>query len=293
MRLATAWIEDEPRLFLETPGGMLDVVDRAPELAGICDVGSLLEAGRSALDTVRALLDVPSDGERQQHEGFHWAPPVLNPSKLLCIGLNYRAHALEGGDPFPDRPIIFAKFANALIPSGEAVVHPHISRSLDYEGELGVVIGTRTTNLSVEDAMRAVAGYVVVNDVTARDIQSEDPASQWVRGKTLDTFAPMGPYVVTSDSVPDWRELRLQTWVNGELRQDELCGDMIFGVEELVSFVSQDVTLEPGDVILTGTPSGVGAGFIPPRWLHPGDLVEVEISGLGRLCSPVVGAKNA
>ena len=133
-----------------------------------------------------------------------------------------------------------------------------------------------------------MAGFLVANDVSARDIQEGDPASQWVRGKSLDTFAPLGPYFVTADSVDEWRDLRIRTWVNGELRQNEVCGDMVFGVEELVSFVSQDVTLAPGDIILTGTPSGVGAGFTPPRWLRRGDVVEVEITGLGRLTSPVV-----
>jgi 2-keto-4-pentenoate hydratase/2-oxohepta-3-ene-1,7-dioic acid hydratase in catechol pathway len=292
MRLATALVDGETRLFLETTRGMLGVAEHAPELVGVSDVGALLRAGGHAMTTVRSLEAEQAMGKTLSAADLHWAPPITNPSKLICIGLNYRAHAAEGGDPLPTRPIIFAKFANTLIACGESISHPHISESLDYEGELGVVIGHRATNVAVEDALSAVAGYIVANDVTARDIQSGDPASQWVRGKSLDTFAPMGPYFTTADAVDDWRALRLQTWVNGESRQNELCGDMIFGVEELVSFVSQDLTLEPGDVILTGTPSGVGAGFTPPRWLHPGDIVEVEISGLGRLTSPVVAPQN-
>jgi 2-keto-4-pentenoate hydratase/2-oxohepta-3-ene-1,7-dioic acid hydratase in catechol pathway len=290
MRLATAWINGEPRLLLDGPHGLVDVVALAPELAGIHDVGSLLAAGSAALRAIQSL-DVDHSGDSAlTADDLRWAPPVTNPSKIICIGLNYRAHAAEGGDELPSRPIIFAKFANTLVASGDDVMHPHITESLDYEGELGVVIGSRVANLSVEAAAAAVAGYLVANDVTARDIQSSDPASQWVRGKSLDTFAPMGPYFVTADVVADWRQLRLQTWVNGELRQNELCGDMVFGVEELVSFISQDMTLEPGDIILSGTPSGVGAGFTPPRWLHPGDVVEVEISGLGKLTSKVVAA---
>jgi len=291
MRLATAWVDGQTRLFLETSRGMLDVVEHAPELDGICDVGSLLHAGSHAMTTVRSLDAEHAPGGTLRSADLHWAPPITKPSKLICIGLNYRAHAAEGGDPLPTRPIIFAKFANTLIGCGASISHPHISESLDYEGELGVVIGMPVTNLTLADAASAIAGYLVANDVTARDIQSNDPASQWVRGKSLNTFAPMGPYFTTADVVADWRALRLQTWVNGELRQNEVCGDMIFGVEELVSFVSQDLTLEPGDVILTGTPSGVGAGFTPPRWLQPGDTVEVEISGLGRLTSPVVTAQ--
>jgi 2-keto-4-pentenoate hydratase/2-oxohepta-3-ene-1,7-dioic acid hydratase in catechol pathway len=288
MRLATARLEGGTRLFLETSTGMLDVVRHAPQLEGIDDVGSLLRAGQAALKVVGAL-DTGRDGNNMVAFGdLHMAPPVVTPSKLICIGLNYRRHAAEGGEAIPTRPIIFAKFASSLIGSGENIVHPHITESLDYEGELGVVIGERASNLTVEEAGHAVAGFLVANDVSARDIQSGDPASQWVRGKSLNTFAPMGPYFVTADVVSDWRALQLRTWVNGELRQDEVCGDMVFGVEELVSFISQDLTLEPGDVILTGTPSGVGYAFTPPRWLRPGDVVEVEITGLGKLASPVV-----
>ena len=287
MRLATARINGQSRLFVETTKGLLDVVEHAPQLAGVHDVGTLLKAGSDAMRVVQSLATTDASGTHVSAADLRCAPPVVDPSKLICIGLNYRAHAAESGDPLPNRPIIFAKFANTLIGSGQSILHPHITDSLDYEGELGVVIAGRATNLSVEEAPSAVAGFVVANDVTARDIQSDDPASQWVRGKSLNTFAPMGPYFTTADAVADWRQLRLQTWVNGELRQNELCGDMIFGVEELVSFVSQDLTLEAGDIILTGTPSGVGAGFTPARWLRPGDTVEVEITGLGRLTSPV------
>ncbi len=290
MRLATALVDGQPRLFLEVRGGLVDVAAHLPELAGIHDVGSLLQAGRPAIDALESF-DFKSDRHPTlSPETAHWAPPVTNPSKVICIGLNYRKHAAESGDEVPGKPIIFAKFANTLIGSGTPVSHPHITESLDYEGELGVIIGARATNLSVAEANQAIAGFVIANDISARDIQSGDPASQWVRGKSLNTFAPMGPYFVTADSVGDWRELRIKTFVNGDLRQNEVCGDMVFGIEELVAFVSQDLTLEPGDIILTGTPSGVGAGFTPPRWLRPGDVVEIEISGLGKLTSPIAAA---
>lgn len=288
MRLATAWVDGGSRLFLEIPTGMLDVVACAPQLEGIHDVGSLLQAGESALRVVGTLHAGHNPELVKAIEDLRWAPPVIRPSKLICIGLNYRRHAAESGENIPAQPIIFAKLLNTLIGCGENIVHPRISQRLDYEGELGVVIGARVTNVSVKESSAAVAGFIVANDVSARDIQQGDPASQWVRGKSLDTFAPMGPYFVTADGIRDWRELQIRTWVNGELRQSEVCGDMVFGVEEIVSFVSQDITLEPGDIILTGTPSGVGAGFKPPRWLRPGDVVEVEISGLGKLTSPVV-----
>jgi 2-keto-4-pentenoate hydratase/2-oxohepta-3-ene-1,7-dioic acid hydratase in catechol pathway len=287
MRLATASVDGSTRLFVETPTGLLDLAARIPDLGAIRDVKGLLEAGPDARARLEALAD-DETGSRSRLEDLHLCAPVIKPPKLIGIGLNYRAHAAEGGDELPSRPIIFAKFANTVIGSGDNIVHPRITESLDYEGELGVVIGRRAKDLTMDQAASAVAGFLVANDVSARDIQESDPASQWVRGKSMDTFAPLGPYFVTADSVDDWRDLRIRTWVNGELRQNEVCGDMVFGVEELVSFVSQDVTLVPGDIILTGTPSGVGAGFTPPRWLRRGDLVEVEITGLGRLTSPVV-----
>jgi 5-carboxymethyl-2-hydroxymuconate isomerase len=267
---------------------MVDVVAAAPELSHIRDVGALLRAGDSALAAVRELANGAAPGSAGSLDDLDLAAPVLVPSKIICAGLNYRKHAAEGGEEVPSRPILFAKFGNTIIGCGQAIVHPLITESLDYEGELGVVIGRRISSVEVADAGAAIAGYVVANDVSARDIQESDPAGQWLRGKSLDTFAPLGPLFVTADAVSDWRELEIRTWVNGELRQSELCGDMVFGVEELVSFASQDLTLEPGDLILTGTPSGVGYSFDPPRWLRPGDTVEVEISGLGRLRSPVV-----
>lgn len=292
MRLATARFGGDTRVLLETAEGWSDAVEHAPELKGVYDIGSLLRLGEQGLEALKELHDRAST-RGLDVDGLQFAAPVVNPEKVICIGLNYRAHAAEGGDEIPDKPILFAKFPQCLIGTGESIIHPHITDSLDYEGELGVVIGHPVRDVGPEDAMYAVGGYLVANDVTARDIQEADPASQWLRGKSLDTFAPMGPYFVTRDEVPDWRELRLRTWVNDDLRQDELCGDMIFGVEELVSFISQGLSLTPGDIILTGTPSGVGAGFVPPRWLAPGDVVEVEITGLGKLVSPVVTRDQA
>lgn len=190
--------------------------------------------------------------------------------------------------PIPQTPIIFAKFASSLVGSGEPVVHHSLTSELDYEAELAVVIGETARRVSRNQARQVVAGYMCANDVSARDLQHGLAGGQWMYGKTLDSFCPTGPFFVTADEVPDWREIRMQTWVNGELRQDELAGDMIFGVEELITYVSQAITLEAGDVILTGTPSGVGMGSKPPRWLQAGDTVEIELSGLGRLVSPII-----
>lgn len=288
MRFVTARVDGSHRLLVEAGGGFVDAASGGADLQRVVDVGSLLRAGPAAFEAAARLTGGGGESVAGGVGDLDLAAPVVSPSKIICIGLNYRKHAAEGGEAVPERPILFSKFLNALRGSGDAIIHPTITESLDYEGELAVVIGRRATAVSVADAGKFVGGYCVANDVSARDIQANDPAGQWLNGKSLDSFAPVGPYFVTADEVPDWRELQLRTWVNGDLRQDELCGDMVFGVEELVSFISQGITLEPGDLILTGTPSGVGYSFDPPRWLTPGDVVEVEISGLGRLKSPVV-----
>jgi 2-keto-4-pentenoate hydratase/2-oxohepta-3-ene-1,7-dioic acid hydratase in catechol pathway len=263
------------------------VGDVVPELAGISDVGALLRAGNDAWSRVQAR----AGGEAAVEDaGLVFAPPVIAPSKVICVGLNYGNHAAEGGMEKPPYPVLFAKFQNALVGAFDPVIHPASTAALDYEGELAVVIGRRAAMVPVEEAGEYVAGYMVADDISARDIQHGDPGGQWLRGKSYDTFAPLGPLFVSCDQVPDWREIRIRTWVNGDLRQDCSCRDMLFGVEELVAFISGTITLEPGDVVLTGTPSGVGLGFDPPRWLQPGDLVEVELTGLGRQRSPIVSS---
>jgi 2-keto-4-pentenoate hydratase/2-oxohepta-3-ene-1,7-dioic acid hydratase in catechol pathway len=289
MKLATGLLDGTPRLLTDVGGEWIDVAASAPSLAGVHDAGGLLRAGRDAIETVRGL----TGGVTVDPEAVRFAPPVLAPSKIICIGLNYRRHAAEGGVPVPAQPIVFAKYPNTLVGSGAAIVDSPLTRELDYEAELAVVIGTRARGVPAERALEVVGGYANANDVSARDLQHAHEGSQWVHGKTLDTFCPMGPYLVTPDEAGPWQDIRVRGWVNGELRQDEQCRDMVFGVEELIEYLSAGITLEPGDVILTGTPSGVGLGFSPPKWLAPGDVVEVELSGLGRLRSPVVAAPAA
>lgn len=187
--------------------------------------------------------------------------------------------------PIPETPILFAKFANAVVGSGQPVRIPPITDQVDYEAELGVVIGRRATAVSVDDALDHVLGYTCVNDVSARDLQFAD--QQWVRGKTLDSFCPMGPWIVTTDELPDPQTLGIRCYVNNELLQDSSTKQMIFSVAELVSFISQGVTLEPGDVIATGTPPGVGFARTPQVFLRPGDTVRVEIDGIGSLWNPI------
>ena len=212
---------------------------------------------------------------------------IATPQKIVCIGLNYRDHAEEQGVDLPERPLLFAKWPNTLIASGDAIRIPTISEKVDYEAELGVVIGRRTSRVSVDDALECVEGYVVANDVSGRDLQFSD--GQWVRGKSLDTFLPVSDLVPTSE-VPDPQGLPIRSILNGQVMQESSTSNMIFGVAEVVSFVSQAITLEPGDLIITGTPAGVGAFRDPPVWLTPGDEIAIEIDGVGRITNPVVAA---
>jgi 2-keto-4-pentenoate hydratase/2-oxohepta-3-ene-1,7-dioic acid hydratase in catechol pathway len=214
--------------------------------------------------------------------------PISRPEKIICVGLNYRDHAEETNMPLPERPLLFAKWANTLVGPGEPILIPDITRRVDYEGELGVVIGSRVKRASRENAMEAVAGYLCVNDVSARDIQGSD--KQWVRGKSLDTFCPVGPALVPASAVTDPGNLRLRTILNGEVLQDSSTANMIFGVAELIAFISEAITLEPGDLIATGTPAGVGMARDPRVWMKDGDEVTVEIEGIGSLTNPVRAA---
>ena len=213
--------------------------------------------------------------------------PIAVPSKIICVGLNYRDHAAESGMAIPERPLIFSKWPNTLIGPGDAIVLPTLSDQVDYEAELGVVIGTRATKVSVADALAHVKGYCCANDVSARDVQLGD--GQWARGKSLDTFCPVGPLVPASQ-VPDPQQLRIRAVLNGETLQDATTADMIFSVAEIISFISQGITLEPGDLILTGTPPGVGFARKPPIFLRDGDEITVEIDGIGSLANPVRSA---
>jgi 2-keto-4-pentenoate hydratase/2-oxohepta-3-ene-1,7-dioic acid hydratase in catechol pathway len=214
--------------------------------------------------------------------------PIEIPSKIVCIGLNYRDHAEEQGVDLPDAPLLFAKWPNTLIGAGEPIVIPPITSKVDYEAELGVVIGERLRNVSEENALEGVRGYLCLNDVSARDLQFAD--GQWVRGKSLDTFCPVGPKLVSPDDVPDPQRLSIRALVNGRVLQDSSTAQMVFGVAAVIAHVSRAITLEPGDLIATGTPAGVGAFRHPPVFLRPGDQVTIEIEGLGALTNPVRAA---
>jgi 2-keto-4-pentenoate hydratase/2-oxohepta-3-ene-1,7-dioic acid hydratase in catechol pathway len=219
-------------------------------------------------------------------EAVRLGPPILDPEKIICLGLNYRSHAAEAGLELPKVPMLFAKYRNTLVGPTEPIVLPALSTQVDYEGELAVVIGRRCKDLTADTALDSVAGYMVLNDVSARDIQMR--TSQFLSGKSMDTFAPCGPALVMNE-IRDPQTLAIATRVNGRTLQQSSTADMIFPVREILAYVSQLMTLEPGDIISTGTPEGVGYKRTPPIFLKQGDIVEVEIEGVGALRNPVVG----
>ena len=211
--------------------------------------------------------------------------PIERPSKIVCVGLNYRDHAAEQGTELPAAPLLFAKWPSSLIGPGEPIVLPPESSQVDYEAELGVVIGTRARHVSEADALDHVRGYLCLNDVSARDLQFAD--GQWTRGKSPDTFCPVGPRLVPREEVPDPQALGIRAVVNGETLQDSSTAQMIFSVAEIIAYVTRTTTLEPGDLIATGTPAGVGVFRDPKVLLADGDEVTIEIEGLGALTNPV------
>ena len=237
----------------------------------------------------RTIFDIadsnPSDLDVFPIENARLGPPIPDPDKIICLGLNYRRHAEEAGLSIPTVPILFAKYRNALSGPTSPIILPSMSEEIDYEGELAVVVGKRCRGISAKEALKYVAGYMALNDVSARDLQFR--TGQWLSGKTLDTFAPCGPALVINE-IGDPQSLNISTRVNSQtLQQGNTC-NMIFSVAETVSYISQLMTLEPGDIIATGTPEGVGFKRNPPIFLHHGDVVEVEIEGIGTLRNPVL-----
>jgi 2,4-didehydro-3-deoxy-L-rhamnonate hydrolase len=227
----------------------------------------------------------PTRGEPVPLGQLRLRAPVPAPGKIVAVGLNYRDHAAEAGLEIPPEPTLFAKFANSVIGPGDPIVVPPVTTKPDYEAELGVVIGHRTRDVDVGNALACVAGYMCVNDVSARDLQNR--TAQWTRGKAIDTFLPCGPCLVTTDELPDPQQLAIRCLVNEEVLQDSRTDQMVWGVAELISFLSQTMTLEPGDLIATGTPAGVGFARTPRRYLQHGDRVTIEIDTIGRLTNPV------
>jgi len=241
-------------------------------------------AARLAGDA-NALDDARQKGWLVSSSDAYWFAPVPRPGKIVCVGLNYRDHAAEVKLATPATPVIFSKFSSSVIAPGEPVVIPPGSEKVDYEAELAVVIGRRASRVTADRANHHVLGYTAMNDVTERDFQKND--GQWQRGKSCDTFAPMGQTIVTTDEIPDPHSLRITTTVNGVVMQDSNTSQMIFRVPELIEFITASITLEPGDVIATGTPPGVGVGRKPPVFLKPGDRMEIDIEHIGTLGNPI------
>jgi len=280
-------------------GTVVDLATADPSLPA--DLEGLLAAAQAG--RLAGLADGASEGAsggaagggpeaaRVQLDQVRLAAPVPPPSKIIGIGLNYRDHAAETGQELPTKPTVFAKFPNTLTGPYDPIVLPALSNSVDYECELGVVIGRRARDVGEDEALAYVGGYLPLNDVSARDVQGW--TSQWTLGKSFDTFAPAGPFLVTADEVPDPQDLAIETRVSGVVMQHSNTANMVFTVAALVSQLSQVMTLEPGDIIATGTPGGIGGAQKPPRFLKDGDVVEVEIDGLGCLRNPVVAGQGA
>jgi len=264
------------------PGALLDG-DRVIPLTGERSVRQILTDGGEALSRIEKSLDRETFLPLSE---VTLGPPVPDPDKIICIGLNYREHAGEVDMEMPAAPILFPKFRNSLVGDGADIVMPSLTEKGDYEGELGVVIGQRCKNVSEADALGVVGGYMPFNDISARDLQMQ--TSQWAAGKALDTFGPCGPALVTPDEIGDVQDLGIRTRLNGEEVQNSNTSLMLFPVRTLIAFISSLMTLEPGDIIATGTPSGVGFTREPPLVLKPGDRVEVEIDSVGLLSNPVV-----
>lgn len=295
MRLATVRQDGTTRLFaMRASGHFIDVVaaagSSASSVAGVVDVGTLYRRGPRAVEEARRVAASDAAGRVPSFalDDLDLAPPVTAPRAIVCIGRNYASHIEEGNAPTPAAPVLFSKYPNTLVGDGDGVIHHAITSELDYEGELAVIVGQRASRVAEADAWSYVAGYTVLNDISARDLQLGD--LQWIRGKSLDTFCPMGPLFVSADEIADVDALRIRTLVNGETRQDAPAGEMIFKIPRLLAFITEGITLEPGDIIATGTPSGVAYGMNPRVYLRPGDLVEVTIDGIGTLRSPIVAA---
>jgi 2-keto-4-pentenoate hydratase/2-oxohepta-3-ene-1,7-dioic acid hydratase in catechol pathway len=283
MRLVSFQSGGGPRAAAVRGGQYVDLNRAAPGLPS--SLKALLALGAAGLAKARAAAET---GEGVDPARVKLLAPVPDPPKVICIGLNYVDHAKESGAAIPSEPIVFSKFATAVSAHGDSIVLPRSSQKVDYEAELVVVIGTGGRHIPAERAMAHVAGYACGHDVSARDWQLERPGGQWLLGKTFDTFAPFGPELVTADEIADPGQLEISLRLNGQTMQQSSTRQLIFSVPALVAHVSSVCTLEPGDVMFTGTPPGVGAARKPPVFLKPGDVVEVEIERIGCLRNPVV-----
>jgi len=282
MKLCTFLRDAVPLVGVVTDDGIVDLSESAPELPA--EMTALLAAGEPALR--RAAAAASAARARIPLDSVRLAPPILRPPKFLAVGLNYADHVAEAGLETPKLPTIFNKQSTCVAGPTDPVHMPRVSSALDYEGELGFVVGRRCRHVPREHAHEVIAGYLVVNDVSVRDWQLRIPT--WTMGKSFDTHGPIGPWITTADELGDPHALRVRTWVDGELRQDSSTKNLIFDCFAIVEHLSTAFTLEPGDVVATGTPGGVGIAMKPPKLLSIGDVVRIEIDGLGTLENRVV-----
>lgn len=284
MRLATLQTPQGPRAAILDRGRYIDM--NALDSGFPADLKEFLASGAESMARARSLTQ--KTGVKTWDLSTRLLAPILIPQKIICLGLNYRDHAAETKAPLPKDPILFSKYPSAIIGPDAPIVLPPVSKEVDYEAELVVVIGKEGRNIPEGKALQHVAGYTVGHDVSARDWQLKKDGKQWMAGKTFDTFAPLGPHLVTSDEISNPHTLAIQLRLNGQVMQASNTKEMIFGVAFVVSYLSQIFTLTPGDLIFTGTPPGVGMARNPPVYLKHGDVVEVEIENLGVLRNPVV-----
>ena len=265
----------------------LDAGDGSKPQAGVVSGSQVIGLGEDMLSVIASGLPPKAAGRSYDLSAVRLLAPIPRPPKFICVGLNYRDHAREAGMEVPTVPTIFNKFTNVVIGPGASIVLPKVSSRPDYEAEFAFVIGTGGRNISASNALSHVFGYTIVNDVSARDYQMV--TSQWLMGKTFDTFAPMGPWIVTRDEIADPHALDITLEIGGEILQQSNTRELVFGVPALIEYISSVVTLEPGDIVATGTPAGVGFARKPPRYLRAGDEVVIRIEGIGELRNPVVG----
>ena len=289
MRLCTFRTTGEPLLGAETPRGIVDL--RAVDAGLPPTLRALLAAGAGALAQAQRAVDAARAEHIAPRAAVTLLAPITDPSKIVCIGLNYRDHAAEVKMELPQHVTVFAKWANTLVGDGANIVIPAESHRVDYEAELAFVIGTRAHHVAEEDAYDVVAGYTCFNDVSVRDYQMR--TSQWTLGKAFDTHGPCGPVLVTRDEIPDPHALRIRCSIGDEMLQDSSTAQLVFGIPRLVAELTAVMTLEPGDIVATGTPAGVGTSRTPKRWIRAGERVRVEIEGIGVLENPTVAAALA
>lgn len=289
MKLLTFEKQGDYQLGVQTKQGIIDIaasMDKNSNFNNLPDLASLFSCNKKEIAKLQNFIqaiEVDESAVFIEDSQISWGPCVTKPHKIICVGLNYRKHADETNAPYPKVPILFNKFDNTLTGHQSAIPIPTVTKQLDYEVELGIVIGEKIKNVKEENALDHVFGYCTVNDLSARDLQMK--TQQWLLGKTCDKFSPVGPYLVTADEIENPNNLALKTYVNGDIRQNSNTADMIFNCAEIISYISQHMTLEPGDLILTGTPEGVVFGYPAEQqmYIQQGDEVTVEIEKLGSL----------